>query len=81
MPILRYEEPEISDHAIEILIRLITYFDELDDTDRKINGFPCFRGSVLVFLPGLNNINFVDNCLRDQLSGNQFVYFYLFIIV
>jgi hypothetical protein len=75
MPILSSEEPAISDEAIEIVTRLITYFDYLDDTARRINGFPYTRGSVLVFLPGLNDINYLDTYLRDQLSNKQFVDF------
>ncbi len=57
-------------------------FDKYELEEYKgetINGLPCKRGSVLMFVPGLNDIGRVESYLREEYSNLklEFEYFYL----
>lgn len=52
-------------------VRLIQLFDSLDDAENKSKGSePNARGSVLVFLPGLHEIEEMESILRSKEKDN-----------
>ncbi|NXW54040.1 TDRD9 helicase, partial [Eurystomus gularis] len=77
VPFQRMGEPVIALEMYEVAVSLIQSFDELEmKSDReKINSsVTSERGSVLVFLPGLNEINYMHSCLSNVFNRRWHVY-------
>lgn len=51
LPEVRIEEPGITELGYEVAVKLITEFDGLEQRGSKTK-----KGAVLVFLPGINEI-------------------------
>ncbi|NXD76848.1 TDRD9 helicase, partial [Halcyon senegalensis] len=71
LPPQRIEEPMIVREMYEVAVSLILSFDELE---MKSNSVASERGSVLVFLPGLNEISYMHSCLSNILNKRWQVY-------
>ncbi|KAK7595428.1 hypothetical protein V9T40_013253 [Parthenolecanium corni] len=68
---LDLENPEIVKKGYLTAVRLIQLFDSLDDAENKSKGSePNARGSVLVFLPGLHEIEEMESILRSKEKDN-----------
>ncbi|NXI58442.1 TDRD9 helicase, partial [Chloroceryle aenea] len=65
LPSQRIEEPMIAKEMYEVAVSLILSFDELEMTKREKTNLSVTseHGSVLVFLPGLNEISYMHSCL------------------
>lgn len=58
-----FDDPQIQEGALEIAVRLIIYLDNLDpEEDKKANMKP----SVLVFLPGIHEIEDMHERLKNR---------------
>ncbi|XP_021341941.1 putative ATP-dependent RNA helicase TDRD9 [Mizuhopecten yessoensis] len=68
VPPLDEGSPAISQEAYSMAVRLIQEFDSLEAKDQGISptGFANFRGTVLVFLPGQAEIEFMDTSLQER---------------
>lgn len=74
MPESTLDQPGLTEETMEITAKLLDHFDKLesDNTDQDtISGFPCERGSVLIFISGLNDIGRLDNYLRETMPNSQ----------
>lgn len=61
------ENPQIGRKSYLTAVRLIQLFDDIDDAENKDRGREAgARGSVLVFLPGLHEIEEMESCLRSK---------------
>lgn len=59
------DNPEIGRKSYLTAVRLIQLFDDIDDAENDHRRRePGARGSVLVFLPGLHEIEEMESCLR-----------------
>ncbi|CAK8683080.1 unnamed protein product [Clavelina lepadiformis] len=73
-PLFRISHPEISDEAFAIAARLIVYLDNIEKGEEasqsllegQVNSKSSFRGSVLVFLPGLSHIREMEEILNYE---------------
>ncbi|XP_035669550.1 ATP-dependent RNA helicase TDRD9-like [Branchiostoma floridae] len=71
LPVLEWDCPEISQQSFELARKLILYFDQLEaqEQGRSISeGLGVNRGTVLVFLPGLAEINTLDELLAHEVT-------------
>lgn len=59
---------------MEIVGHLLKYFDKLEvsSEEETIDGFPAIRGSVLIFISGLNDIGRLDNYLRETMPNSRY---------
>ncbi|NXG46955.1 TDRD9 helicase, partial [Psilopogon haemacephalus] len=71
LPTQKIEEPVISVAMYEVAVSLVESFDELEE---KKNGVTSERGSVLVFLPGLNEISYMHSLLSNMFNKRWQVY-------
>jgi len=75
IPELKEDEPFLPDESIMIAEKLLKQFDkyEIEENSRNkkgetIDGLPCNRGSVLMFVPGLNDIGRVESYLKEEFN-------------
>ncbi|KFQ25779.1 Putative ATP-dependent RNA helicase TDRD9, partial [Merops nubicus] len=69
LPYQKIEEPVIVREMYKVAVSLIRSFDELDmkSSREKIHvSVTPERGSVLVFLPGLDEINYMHSCISNM---------------
>ncbi|XP_071601524.1 ATP-dependent RNA helicase TDRD9 isoform X2 [Heliangelus exortis] len=69
LPPQRIEEPVIVREMYEVAVSLIQSFDEMEmksNREEENCSVTSGRGSVLVFLPGLNEIRYMHSCLSDM---------------
>jgi HrpA-like RNA helicase len=59
LPDIREEEPGITEHGYQVAVKLIREFDGLEQRGSKTK-----KGAVLVFLPGINEIEELYNKLQ-----------------
>ncbi|XP_060080350.1 ATP-dependent RNA helicase TDRD9-like, partial [Ylistrum balloti] len=73
VPPLDEGSPAISQEAYSMAVRLIQEFDSLEAKDQGISvtGFANFRGTVLVFLPGQAEIEYMDTSLQDRCQKHK----------
>ncbi|XP_077997158.1 ATP-dependent RNA helicase TDRD9-like [Glandiceps talaboti] len=73
MPFLESDKPSVSNEARELARQLILGFDreELQDQEERVDNFPANRGTVLVFLPGIIEINDMYQCLNSDLIPHR----------
>ncbi|XP_064368091.1 ATP-dependent RNA helicase TDRD9 [Dromaius novaehollandiae] len=77
LPLQVIEEPVIVKEMYDVAVSLIQSFDELEmksNRENKTLGFMSERGSVLVFLPGLAEINYMHMSLTNTLNKRLQVY-------
>ncbi|XP_074147161.1 ATP-dependent RNA helicase TDRD9 [Sminthopsis crassicaudata] len=79
LPAQLMDEPMITKEMYEVAISLIQLFDELDmkeNGDKNLSGtnFVSERSSVLVFLPGLGEINYMHELLTNMVHKRLQVY-------
>ncbi|XP_071894342.1 ATP-dependent RNA helicase TDRD9 isoform X3 [Anas platyrhynchos] len=77
LPPQRAEKPVIVKEMYEVAVSLIQSFDELEmkrNGENKTSSLPSERGSVLVFLPGLNEISCMHSCLTNMFNKRWQVY-------
>ncbi|NXW49350.1 TDRD9 helicase, partial [Nyctiprogne leucopyga] len=77
LPPQTIEEPVIEREMYEVAVSLIQSFDELEmksNGGKKILSVTSERGSVLVFLPGLNEIRYMHSCLSNKFNKRWQVY-------
>ncbi|KAL6044869.1 hypothetical protein STEG23_017040, partial [Scotinomys teguina] len=79
LPPYRLEEPVITKDIYEVAVSLIQMFDDLDmkeNGNRTWSGaqFVLERSSVLVFLPGLSEINYMHELLTNMIHKRLQVY-------
>uniref|UniRef100_A0A8B9TN04 ATP-dependent RNA helicase TDRD9 n=1 Tax=Anas platyrhynchos TaxID=8839 RepID=A0A8B9TN04_ANAPL len=74
LPPQRAEKPVIVKEMYEVAVSLIQSFDELEMKENKTSSLPSERGSVLVFLPGLNEISCMHSCLTNMFNKRWQVY-------
>ncbi|XP_051008439.1 ATP-dependent RNA helicase TDRD9 [Acomys russatus] len=79
LPPCRLEEPVITKDAYEVAVALIQVFDDLDmkeSGNKTWSGaqFVSERSSVLVFLPGLGEINYMHELLTNMIHKRLQVY-------
>ncbi|XP_065540772.1 ATP-dependent RNA helicase TDRD9 isoform X2 [Lathamus discolor] len=77
LPIQIIEEPVIVTEMYEIAMSLIQSFDELEmekNREEKNLSVTSERGSVLVFLPGLYEIRYMQSCLSSKFNKRWQVY-------
>ncbi|XP_078418572.1 ATP-dependent RNA helicase TDRD9 isoform X1 [Cetorhinus maximus] len=67
-------EPKILPEVYNIAETLILYFDELESKENGSAGMSLNRGSVLVFLPGLAEINHLHEVLTSMVQKRLHVY-------
>uniref|UniRef100_UPI00398E9638 ATP-dependent RNA helicase TDRD9 isoform X3 n=1 Tax=Pristiophorus japonicus TaxID=55135 RepID=UPI00398E9638 len=67
-------EPKILPEVYNIAETLILYFDELESKEKGSTGISLNRGSVLVFLPGLAEINHLHMVLTSMVQKRLHVY-------
>ncbi|XP_031702877.1 ATP-dependent RNA helicase TDRD9 [Anarrhichthys ocellatus] len=77
--LLHLDDPRISVEMYNVAISLIQSFDELEGKDSskaETDGGMTFseRGSVLVFLPGINEINYMQEALAKLVNKRLQVY-------
>lgn len=65
-------EPTISDEFYTIAMHLISSFDKIDANEKAHRS----QSAVLVFLPGMLEINQMDTFLKENWSG-MYVYYQL----
>ncbi|XP_060118901.1 ATP-dependent RNA helicase TDRD9 [Heteronotia binoei] len=78
IPQLVVEEPLIRNEMYKVAVALIQWFDELEMKENKMDQH-CLdlmsdRGSVLVFLPGLAEINYMHELLTNMVHKRLQVY-------
>lgn len=66
LPEIKYDEPGISPKTYELAFRLISQFDNLEKNASVSN-----RGAVLVFLPGIQEIEELYNLLNAKKSSQK----------
>ncbi|XP_064420872.1 ATP-dependent RNA helicase TDRD9 [Latimeria chalumnae] len=70
--------PEIASEVYEVAISLIKDFDALEakelGNEKKSSSFIAHRGSVLIFLPGLAEINYLHELLTNVVHNRLQVY-------
>ncbi|XP_077865739.1 ATP-dependent RNA helicase TDRD9-like [Saccoglossus kowalevskii] len=73
MPFLERDNPSVSPDAIYLARQLILEFDQLElkEQEERIDGFPANRGTVLVFLPGIYEINETFQALNDDVIRHR----------
>jgi HrpA-like RNA helicase len=73
-------DPYMSDHAVEVVLNLLRYFDEEDyrqirsneaSNNRIIDGLAEFRASVLIFVPGMAQIQKLQELINVTLNMNE----------
>ncbi|XP_049684304.1 ATP-dependent RNA helicase TDRD9 isoform X3 [Accipiter gentilis] len=77
LPPQRIEEPVIVRELYEVAVALIQSFDELEmkcNREERNLSVTSERGSVLVFLPGLNEISYMHSCLSNMCNKRWQVY-------
>ncbi|XP_031211807.1 ATP-dependent RNA helicase TDRD9 isoform X2 [Mastomys coucha] len=79
LPLYRLEEPVITKDVYEVAVSLIQMFDDLDmkeSGNKTWSGaqFVSERSSVLVFLPGLGEINYMHELLTNMIHKRLQVY-------
>ncbi|XP_035182722.1 ATP-dependent RNA helicase TDRD9 isoform X1 [Oxyura jamaicensis] len=77
LPSQRAEKPVIVKEMYEVAVSLIQSFDELElkyNGENTTSSLPAERGSVLVFLPGLNEISCMHSCLTNMFNKRWQVY-------
>ncbi|CAH6853188.1 ATP-dependent RNA helicase TDRD9 [Phodopus roborovskii] len=79
LPPYRLEEPVITKDVYEVAVSLIQMFDDLDmrESGNKTQSgaqFVSERSSVLVFLPGLGEINYMHELLTNMIHKRLQVY-------
>uniref|UniRef100_A0A8C6IWB9 RNA helicase n=2 Tax=Melopsittacus undulatus TaxID=13146 RepID=A0A8C6IWB9_MELUD len=77
LPTQIIEEPVIVREMFEVALSLIQSFDELEmekNREEKNLSVPSERGSVLVFLPGLYEIRYLQSCLSSKFNKRWQVY-------
>ncbi|XP_038633739.1 ATP-dependent RNA helicase TDRD9 isoform X4 [Scyliorhinus canicula] len=67
-------EPKILPEVYNVAETLILYFDELESKENGSTGMSLYRGSVLVFLPGLAEINHLHEVLTSMVQKRLHVY-------
>ncbi|XP_072346035.1 ATP-dependent RNA helicase TDRD9 [Scyliorhinus torazame] len=67
-------EPKILPEVYNVAETLILYFDELESKENGSTGMSLNRGSVLVFLPGLAEINHLHEVLTSMVQKRLHVY-------
>ncbi|XP_043553464.1 ATP-dependent RNA helicase TDRD9 [Chiloscyllium plagiosum] len=67
-------EPKILPEVYNTAVTLILYFDELENKENGSTGMNLNRGSVLVFLPGLAEINYLHEVLTSMVQKRLHVY-------
>ncbi|XP_067847822.1 ATP-dependent RNA helicase TDRD9 [Heptranchias perlo] len=67
-------EPKILPEVYNMAESLIHYFDELESKEKGSTGMSLNRGSVLVFLPGLAEINRLHELLTSMVQKRLHVY-------
>lgn len=72
-PYPKYDDPTIDQDTYELAVRLIFHFDNMEREEHGITdgSLPKERGSVLVFLPGLQEITTLDKLLRGDSNSNR----------
>lgn len=67
------DEPEIPDIMYSYPVKLINMFDHFDESERKSGADLALQGenknkwpSVLIFLPGIQEIHFMQKTLENQ---------------
>ncbi|XP_064021733.1 ATP-dependent RNA helicase TDRD9 [Pogoniulus pusillus] len=76
-PTQKIEEPVISVAMYEVAVSLIESFDKLEmksNREKKKLDVTSERGSVLVFLPGLNEISYMHSSLSNMFNKRWQVY-------
>ncbi|XP_078671642.1 ATP-dependent RNA helicase TDRD9-like isoform X2 [Branchiostoma floridae x Branchiostoma belcheri] len=69
LPELQLDNPDISGQSYDLARKLILYFDQLEAQEQgrgPSEGLGVDRGTVLVFLPGLAEINTLDELLAPE---------------
>ncbi|XP_008823752.1 ATP-dependent RNA helicase TDRD9 isoform X2 [Nannospalax galili] len=79
LPPYRLEEPVITKDIYEVAVSLIQMFDDLDMTESRNKSWSgpqsvSERSSVLVFLPGLGEINYMHELLTNMIHKRLQVY-------
>ncbi|XP_074725041.1 ATP-dependent RNA helicase TDRD9 [Strix uralensis] len=77
LPSQSIEEPVIVTEMYEVAVSLIQSFDELEmksNREKKPTSVTSKHGSVLVFLPGLSEINYMHSCLSNIFHKRWQVY-------
>ncbi|XP_032882942.1 ATP-dependent RNA helicase TDRD9 [Amblyraja radiata] len=67
-------DPKIAPEVYNIAETLILYFDELESEQSGSTGMNLTRGSVLVFLPGLAEINYMYEVLTSMVQKRLHIY-------
>lgn len=82
MPNFSMDEPQMFELASLMVIELLKYFDDLereqvltaqtrDSKQRIIQGFPTVRGSVLIFVPGMRQIQELEDLIRSNMPNSN----------
>nr|XP_033808799.1 ATP-dependent RNA helicase TDRD9 isoform X1 [Geotrypetes seraphini] len=77
LPVLCFDEPVISKEMYEVAISLIQLFDDMEKENRNEEQYKRSKtepNSVLIFLPGLAEINFMHELLIDMVLKRLHVY-------
>ncbi|KAK9501254.1 hypothetical protein O3M35_011997 [Rhynocoris fuscipes] len=68
MPLLKLSEPRLDHNAYELAALLVEVFHTIDDQENKKQ----FIGSVLIFLPGLREIEIMYETLQKRKENSKF---------
>lgn len=60
---MNYDEPGISEEMYKIALKLIVICEKLDCQDEEVQASP-FKPSILIFLPGINEIERMEKTLQ-----------------
>ncbi|NXI69456.1 TDRD9 helicase, partial [Anseranas semipalmata] len=77
LPPQRADKPMIVKEMYKVAVSLIQSFDELEmkcNGENKTLSLASERGSVLVFLPGVNEISYMHSCLTNEFNKRWQVY-------
>lgn len=64
MPQESLENPTISDAAYKACVKLVQAFEHIDELENKSHTSPMPKGSVLIFLPGIREIETLFDLLN-----------------
>ena len=79
-PEYNYDEPKIFTESLNMVIELLKHFDEIEKNQIKTNptknlrviqDFPELRGSVLIFVPGMAQIQQLEELIRQRLPNSS----------
>lgn len=70
LPTIDYDEPVISQKAYDLIPNMLLAFNSIDDTDFKLCRSSEERGAVLIFLPGLHQIEYMHDLLHKIDKNN-----------